>query len=421
VALGDDEDLERWRQRTVNYFGQPVDVELLAPRQGLPATGAPPPTPPEYTEEFETVATTPPRGADPTRSNLPSLAQEQGLGIMEIGELAQKVLGTASDVAKVARDFMAPSHEMPPETRAAFEAQRAGERAGTAAGEAIPVGIAAPGTFTTGPTFGGVPLDFGEYSSLFAPGSDVTIPFLPGAAEAAGGELAGAGGELAGAGAGAETAGASFGQVAGIAGSALAAAGSIYGAIQADEDYQKALHAAAAGLAIAGPFTGGVTAVVAAVLELGLFLEGLFGGPSEEWLSFGPRLQENLETTRVAMEQLTVDIDAAQSPEELGAVIGKYRDTIGTYAGGFGTGAAPLELPVPPGATGTEHESGLIANWEEATRALEAMRDLKLASFREAEPPAPAAAAAPPPAAATPSFVPWRQAGVPLSYGEALP
>ena len=323
-----------------------------------------------------------PRGRvtiSPERSNLPDLSEDTGIGVNQLGAIA-RLLGEAGKLVPGA----APSHAMSENTRGQFEAQRAGERTlATPPDTSFLAGLQALQSETPG-----------ILGAIEGPGAGLLFG-SPEAAGAAGGQVAEA--ALAPAGAAAEGAGtagslgSALGQVASIGGPALASALSAYKAAMAENDFDKGRAALHSVLYAIGPLTGGITAGVAGVADaLDAIIQAfggpspgeLFGfGPSEDWLSFGERLEGNLGTTGTSLEQLGMDIVNAGSDEDITGAVARYKQAIGGFAGGFGEGTGPYDIPVPPGATGTEHEGGLTADWGDAVTQLTAMLAAKRAGL----------------------------------------
>lgn len=303
------------------------------------------------------------RVAEPGESNLGDILSAAG----KAGKLVSEVFPGA-DI----------SHAMEPETRKAFEAQRAGERGDITQG---PFGKI-PATDTSPPVYvepGGATFPEGAEFQFRVPG--VPLPFA-GAEEFAGGMAFPEGAEFgfrSGSGIPVPSEGPIFdiaGDYMGLGGigAALGAGLSAFNAANATNDFDKArsaLHAALYGL---GPATGGATALAAGASDtLSSLIEG-FGGPSmaqflgfapsQAWLDFAPNLAENLGTTQTAITGLANRIASANTPEELQQAALEYRNSIDRFARGFSApGAGPYDLPTPPGATGTEHEGGLTMDF----------------------------------------------------------
>lgn len=199
------------------------------------------------------------------------------------------------------------SFELSPETQAAWDAFRAGERADLGS-------LSGFGNFETLGQVSGGELGLG------AEGADL-------AGEAAG--LAGTAGEVA-----------SFG--AGVAPS--------FGALSS-------------ALGAAGPYWAGLTAAVDFLGEGKLpgedILNMIFGfnNPSKGWTSFPGRVQDTLKATESAnqtLAQALATADTASIPQALAA----WRSAIGQHVGGFESRGGPLEIPDLPGAGYGQHEGG---------------------------------------------------------------
>jgi hypothetical protein len=116
------------------------------------------------------------------------------------------------------------------------------------------------------------------------------------------------------------------GDAVGVALPALAAAGGIYGAVTANQDYQKGLDAAAAAAALSSFATGPVGLVVAAVLEAASFIGGLIdsGGPSKDWTSFPNRVYADRATQLSGLQTLANQVQQAATPEDIQSAVSAY-------------------------------------------------------------------------------------------------
>jgi TP901 family phage tail tape measure protein len=98
---------------------------------------------------------------------------------------------------------------------------------------------------------------------------------------------------------------------------------------------------------------------------VGGFLGGLFGGgPSERWLSFGGRLGETLNLEQGATNALTGALKASATTGDVQSAIADWKSAVGGRVGGFGAGSGPFDLPSLPGAGGSAHEGGAVADFE---------------------------------------------------------
>jgi len=264
----------------------------------------------------------------------------------------------------------------------------------------------AQGLRTLGTTTGG--LEGGLSTSVSAPGGEQ--------AAALGAQGLGDVGDVAAAGAG------GVAQALPYVGAALGIGQTIAGN---DPDVVKALDSLSYATA---PFTFGITALIPTIMHA-LGLQKWFG-PSRAWLQFPEHLGQTLGLEGSAMKTLESRVNAAQSPADLQAAVDELKTTVGTKVGGFGSpewnaqylgvnpalaGGLPADSPymVPylPGATGTEHEGGQVAELSDFVAAANQAIKARLDAFN-----APTPGTAPTPSAAdaqTPASMPSMDVGGP--------
>ena len=226
-------------------------------------------------------------------------------------------------------------------------------------------------------------------------GEGVTGPagsIMPDAAGAgAGAGAAGAGSTAASVGSGLGTAGLGAGAVAAILGAIASATG--------NADLGKAAQALGATAGAAGT-AGAVTSAVAApaaagfgtaagaaaapiaialiadqinqlaggepIYDFGAMLEPTMGA----YPFFGKEVGKTLGEENLALQSFGSALPAVQSQAQLDQLLDLYKNAVGQRVGGYGEGAAPGTVPGLPGATGTAHEWGQVADFDPVTSAI---------------------------------------------------
>jgi hypothetical protein len=94
------------------------------------------------------------------------------------------------------------------------------------------------------------------------------------------------------------------------------------------------------------------------------------GGAKDPWLTFGKGLQNSLGNEGASAGELSSALPYVQSQDQLKQILDLYKGQVGQSVGGYGAGSDPFTVPGLPGAGGSSHEWGQVANFDNLTNDL---------------------------------------------------
>lgn len=132
-----------------------------------------------------------------------------------------------------------------------------------------------------------------------------------------------------------------------------------------------------AGIAVSAWYAGPIGAFLATLMHeyvsKPIFYDLLGFGPSKRWASFGGRLGETLNLEQASANGLSDQLmriggyantsNRNRTLPDLAASIQGFEDSVGARIGGFGQGNGPFDIAYLPGAGGSKHEGGQVADF----------------------------------------------------------